>query len=57
MKVITVKSLTNRIVSLRTDIDKERNPKAKARLIEEQAAYKLVLRNVKQHEGTIKVSV
>ena len=50
MRAIRVVELRRKIVKLTTDIGLEKNAKYKARLIEEQAAYKLVLRNCKQVE-------
>jgi len=56
-KVIYVSDLSNRIVALSTDIKRESNPKIKARLVDEQAAYKLVLLNLKQHEERHVISI
>jgi hypothetical protein len=56
MHVITIRDLDSRIASLRTDIDHEKNPKEKARLVDEQAALKLT-RRVMRHKTAEKVSV
>jgi hypothetical protein len=50
MKAILVKDLENRVCQLSRDINSEKNAKVKARLVEEQAACKIVLRNLKQHK-------
>ncbi len=47
--VITIFDIDNRIRALATDISHEKNTKEKARLVDEQAALKLVKRTMKQH--------
>tara|TARA_Y100000593_G_C4193552_1_gene278197 strand:- start:473 stop:667 length:195 start_codon:yes stop_codon:yes gene_type:complete len=47
--VIKVGDIKGRISLLNGDIRREGNKIAKKRLLEEQAAYKLVLRNMKQY--------
>lgn len=47
--VIKVGDIKGRISLLNGDIRREGNKIAKKRLLEEQAAYKLVLRNLKQY--------
>lgn len=54
MKAILVRDLENKVVVLKRDIATEANVKLRNRLTEEQAAYKIVLRNLKQHEVQMK---
>ena len=42
--------LTRRVTQLNEEIRREGNSKVKARLVEEQAAYKIVLRNLPIHQ-------
>lgn len=50
MRAILVSDINCKTLELREEIRTETNPKLKSRLIEEEAAYKLVLRNFKQHD-------
>ncbi len=50
MRVIKVSDIQRKARELREDIRKAKNPKVKARMVEEEAAYEIVLRNIPQHE-------
>lgn len=52
-KVIVVRDIDNRVTSLRHDIDREKNPKEKARLVDEQAALQLTLRVMKMRVASL----
>jgi hypothetical protein len=52
-EIIKVKDITNRIIQLRQDIEKEKNTKEKARLVDEQAALLMVRRLMPTYRGLI----
>jgi hypothetical protein len=52
-EIIKVKDITNRIIQLRQDIEKEKNTKEKARLVDEQAARLMGRRLMPTYRGLI----
>lgn len=48
--VLFVRDIQSMIYALGQDIEREKNTKEKARLVDEQAALKLTLRLVKSHK-------
>ena len=55
MRYIKVSDIQRAIRELSEDIRREKNSKVKARLLEEQAAYTITLRNMNQHDSRILV--
>ena len=53
MRVITVREIESRIIILNRDIKNEKNAKERLRLVDEQAALKLVRRTLPQYEATL----
>jgi hypothetical protein len=49
-RYIRVSDLQRKVRELNEDIRRCKNAKVKARLVEEQAAYTITLRNIPQHE-------